>query len=225
MSNSTRTAPKASRQPNRPRRKRGFGGGVFVLLLIFGVALLAVQNDGLRERVASTFEREPGEVVFPLPAAYTGSFTNDWGAAREQGFHEGTDVYAPEGTPLYSITSGTVTTAYGSDGDGWNTLGGYTVMIRADRDSGIVKRGDRLYYAHMAGPTPLEDGARIEAGERIGTVGRTAGEEPGSLGDFPPHLHLGWYGGFGGMLDGEREQATRSGAINPYPLLRDIVNE
>jgi murein DD-endopeptidase MepM/ murein hydrolase activator NlpD len=93
-------------------------------------------------------------------------------------------------------------------------------MVRADRDSGPVRRGDRLYYAHMASPTPLEEGTRIEAGERIGTVGRTAGEEPGTLADFPPHLHLGWYGGIN-FLGEEREYETASsGAINPYPLLR-----
>ncbi len=213
----------------RPSRKRGPGGTVFFLLILFSLALFAAQNDGLRERavsLASFFEREPGETVFPLPAAYAGSFTNDWGAAREQGGHEGTDIYAPEGTPVYSVTSGTVTTAYGSDQEGWNTLGGYTVMIRADRDSGPVKRGDRLYYAHLAGPTQLEDGARVEAGDRIGSVGRTAGEAPGTIADFPPHVHLGWYGGFGGVFGEERPQATSSasGAVNPYPLLRGIVN-
>ncbi|MGI8650903.1 MAG: M23 family metallopeptidase [Rubrobacter sp.] len=213
----------------RPSRKRGSGGTVFFLLILLSLALFVAQNDDLRERAISLthlFEREPGETVFPLPAGYSSSFTNDWGASREQGGHEGTDIYAPQGTPVYSVMSGTVTTAYGSDDDGWNTLGGYTVMVRADRDSGPVKRGDRLYYAHLAGPTSLEDGQRIDAGDRIGSVGRTAGEVPGTVADFPPHVHLGWYGGLGGVFGEERPQATSSasGAINPYPLLRGIVN-
>lgn len=219
-----RPGERNARQPSR--RRRGPGGGVFFLLLVVGLALFAVQNDGLRERATSAFEREPGETVFPLPARYSNSFTNDWGASREQGLHEGTDVYAPQGTPVYSVTSGTVTTTHGSDEDGWNTLGGYTVMVRADRDSGSVRRGDSLYYAHLSETTPLEDGTRVEAGDRIGTVGRTAGEEPGTLADFPPHIHLGWYGGFGGAPGEERRQATSesSGAVNPYPLLRGIVS-
>ncbi len=167
------------------------------------------------------FQREPGKTAFPLPQEYADSYTNDWGAARAQGSHEGTDIYAPEGTPIYSITSGTITNAYGSNDNGWNTLGGYTVMIRADRDSGPVRRGDRLYYAHLEEPTPLENGEHVEAGQRIGTVGRTAGEVPGTVADFPPHLHLGWYGGFGSLFGEEREYETApSGAINPYPLLR-----
>ncbi|MBA2691235.1 MAG: M23 family metallopeptidase [Rubrobacter sp.] len=229
MSEYTRRAPETPNVPddrNPPRkRKRGIGGTVFFFLVAASLVLFIAQNDGLRERVASLFEREPGEAVFPLPPEYGDSYTNDWGAPRSQGTHEGTDIYAPEGTPIYSITSGTITTAYGSNDDGWNTLGGYTVMIRADRDSGPVQRGDRLYYAHMSEPTPLEDGTRIEAGDRIGTVGRTAGEEPGTVADFPPHLHLGWYGGVGGLLGQEREYETAgSGAINPYPLLRQTIS-
>ncbi len=214
------SAPNTRKTPRKPR-KSGIGGVVFFMLVAVSLVLFAVQNDGLRERVVGLFEREPGMAVFPLPPEYATSYTNDWGAPRPQGSHEGTDIYAPEGTPIYSITSGTVTTAYGSDESGWNTLGGYSVMVRADRDSGSVRRGDSLYYAHLSEPTPLEEGTRVEAGERIGTVGRTAGEDPGTVADFPPHLHLGWYGGFGGMFGEERESETSGGgAINPYPMLR-----
>lgn len=225
MTERTPTAPETPEKPESvaPRRKKrgSVGGAVFFLLFAVSLALFAAQNDGLRERVVGLFEREPGVAVFPLPPEYADSYTNDWGEPRPQGSHEGTDIYAPEGTPIYSITSGTITTAYGSDEDGWNTLGGYSVMVRADRDSGPVRRGDRLYYAHLAEPTPLEDGTRVEAGERIGTVGRTAGEEPGTIADFPPHLHLGWYGGLTSFFGEEREYETaQSGAINPYPLLR-----
>lgn len=212
-------APDSRKSPLK--RKRGFGGTVFFLLIAISLVLFAVQNEGLRDRAIGLFEREPGETAFPLPPEYADSYTNDWGASRAQGSHEGTDIYAPEGTPVYSITSGAITTAYGSDENGWNTLGGFTVMVRADRDSGPVRRGDRLYYAHMNAPTPLEEGTRVEAGDRIGTVGRTAGEEPGTVADFPPHLHLGWYGGVGGMFGEEREyESAPSGAINPYPMLR-----
>lgn len=194
-----------------------------MLVVLAGLAALALPDEGLRERAAGLLSREPGEAVFPLPPEYAGAFTDDWGAPREQGSHEGTDIYAPEGTPVYSVTSGTVTGAFGSNDAGWNTLGGYTVMIRADRDAGPVRRGDSLYYAHLSEPTPLSPGERVEAGDPIGTVGRTAGEIPGTVADFPPHLHLGWYGGLGGFLGAEREEgyetSRSSGAINPYRLL------
>ncbi|MGH3086703.1 MAG: M23 family metallopeptidase [Rubrobacteraceae bacterium] len=205
----------AKRKPEstQPERRRG-GLFPFLLLLAIAGALLLTQN------YETFFEREPGPTVFPLPERYSDSYANDWGVPRPQGPHEGTDVYAPEGTPIYSITSGTITNAYGSNEGGWNTLGGYTVMVEADRDSGPVRRGDRLYYAHMNAPTPLEDGTRVEAGDRIGTVGRTSGETEGTIADFPPHLHLGWYGGMS-IFGEEREYETApSGSINPYPLLR-----
>lgn len=212
--------------PRQSRRRPVRWPLAFLLVIVAGLLLLALRDDGLRGRAVSPFEREPGETVFPLPARYTESFANDWGASRTQGRHEGTDVYAPQGTPVYSVTSGTVTTAHGSDEDGWNTLGGYTVMVRADRDSGPVRRGDQLYYAHMNVPTPLEDGEYVEAGDRVGTVGHTAGEKPGTIADFPPHVHLGWYVGFGGVFGEERPQETSesSGATNPYPLLRGVAS-
>ena len=60
-------------------------------------------------------------------------------------------MFAPEGTQIRSITDGTVVTARGSDERGWNSLGGYTVMVEAAYDAGPIRRGDLLYYAHMKG--------------------------------------------------------------------------
>lgn len=161
--------------------------------------------------------------VFPLPERYAGSYANDWGASRVQGRHEGTDVFAPDGIPIRSITDGTVSRAWGSSDDGWNTLGGYTVMIEASHDVGPIERGDRLYYAHMNGPTALQPGEKVEAGQKIGEVGDTGQGPPGTRGEFEPHLHLGWYAGWG-LFETDRTQAA-SGAMNPYPLLRWIEEQ
>ncbi|QYJ16939.1 L-Ala--D-Glu endopeptidase [Rubrobacter xylanophilus DSM 9941] len=158
---------------------------------------------------------DTGTAVFPLPQRYAGSYTNDWGAPRPQGPHEGTDIFAPEGTPVYAITGGTVVA------EGWNTLGGHTVTIAAAYDVGPVREGDRLYYAHLRTSSPLEPGEEVRAGQKIGEVGRTAGEEVGSVADFPPHLHLGWYEGF--RLFRESRAQAPSGAMNPYPLLRQVA--
>lgn len=161
-------------------------------------------------------EPEPRRAVFPLPERYLGSYTNDWGAPRVQGGHEGTDLYAPEGTPVRSITAGTVVRAEETDRDGWNTLGGYTVNVRAGHDVGPVERGDTLYYAHLREPTPLEPGDEVEAGERLGEVGESGGGPPGTREAGPPHLHLGWYAA------SEESQQAQSGARNPYPLLERL---
>jgi peptidoglycan LD-endopeptidase LytH len=193
-------------------------GTAFVLALVAAaaaVAWFAVERQSYDG---------PQTAVFPLPARYAGSYTNDWGASRTQGRHEGTDVFAPEGTPIRSITGGTVTHAYGSDGDGWNTLGGYTVMVEAAYDVGEIKRGDRLYYAHMNAPTPLEPGDVVVPGQKIGEVGDTGQGPKGTSGEFEPHLHLGWYAGWGALSPDDRPTAA-SGAMNPYPLLRWIERQ
>lgn len=134
-----------------------------------------------------------------------------------QGKHEGTDVFAPEGTKIRSITDGTVTRARGANDRGWNSLGGYTVMVEAAYDTGPIRRGDLLYYAHMKSRSTLIPGATVEAGEKLGEVGSTGQGPEGTRGRFQPHLHLGWYEG--GWLGDERPSAS-SGAMNPYPLLR-----
>lgn len=157
--------------------------------------------------------RGNARAIFPLPERYFDSYTDDWGAARPQGGHEGTDLMSPRGTPLYAITDGTVVPVSGSNSNGWNSLGGYTVMIRADHGVGPVKKGDLFYYAHMDRESDLRIGSRVEAGERVGVVGDTGYGPEGTRGKFPTHLHLGWYD-----TTGTTSEAP-SGAMNPYPLL------
>ncbi|QIN84620.1 peptidoglycan DD-metalloendopeptidase family protein [Rubrobacter tropicus] len=155
--------------------------------------------------------------VFPLPEDYLDDYEDTWGASRSDGrTHEGTDVFAPDGTPIYSITGGKVVPVSGSDSRGWDDLGGWTVMVEATEGVGPVEAGDTLLYAHMNGPTGLKPGDVVEAGQQIGEVGSTGEGPPGSV--LPDgrggHLHLGWY------TDGSGSRAEAgSGAMNPYPLL------
>ena len=157
-----------------------------------------------------------GRIVFPLERRFYASYDDTWGAPRAQGGHEGTDLMTPSGVPEYAITDGTVVPVEGSDADGWNSLGGHTVMVRADYSMGPVEAGDLFYYAHLERESPLRIGTRVSAGQVVGYAGDTGQGPPGTSGLFPPHLHLGWYDGTGG-----REEAP-SGAMNPYPLLEWI---
>ena len=159
---------------------------------------------------------EGGRVVFPLEKRFYYSYEDTWGAPRTQGGHEGTDLMTPSGVPEYAITDGTVVPVAGSDADGWNTLGGYTVMVRADYSIGPIKQGDLFYYAHLEKESALPIGSRVQAGQVVGYAGDTGQGPPATRGLFPPHLHLGWYD-----VGGAREQAD-SGAMNPYPLLEWI---
>lgn len=159
---------------------------------------------------------ESSKVVFPLQEEYFYSYEDTWGAARPQGGHEGTDLMTPAGVPEYAVTDGTVVPVAGANDDGWNTLGGYAVMIRADHSIGPVEKGDLFYYAHLEREGPLPIGTRVRAGQVVGYAGDTGQGPEGTSGLFPPHLHLGWYDGTGGRSE------VASGAMNPYPLLEWI---
>ena len=154
------------------------------------------------------------KAIFPLPDRYLNSYDDTWGAARIQGAHEGTDLMSPTGTPEYAITDGTLVPVSGSNADGWNTLGGYAVMLRADYSIGPVHAGDLFYYAHMNRKSPLPIGTRVRAGQVLGVVGDTGQGPEVTRGLFPSHLHLGWYD-----MSGARTNLP-SGAMNPYPLLQ-----
>ena len=160
---------------------------------------------------------EPGSsrVVFPLPNEYFNSYDDTWGAARPQGGHEGSDLMSPSGTPEFALTDGRLVAVAGSNENGWNRLGGYTVMLEAAYDIGPIKKGDLFYYAHMDRESSLPIGTEVRAGQRIGAVGDTGEGREGTRGKFPPHLHLGWYDA---ELSEDRS-GTESGAMDPYPLL------
>ncbi len=100
-----------------------------------------------------------------------------WGAPRPGGRgHEGVDVFASRGTPVFAAAPGYVLRA------GENTLGGLNVFT-------IGPGGVRYYYAHLdrtaLGMTP---GREVTTDTVIGYVGNT-----GNASTTPPHLHFGMY--------------------------------
>lgn len=109
----------------------------------------------------------------PLPGR---ALTDTWGAARSQGRrHEGTDIFAPRGTPVRATTRGVVVNR------GENTLGGRTMMV-------LGPAGQRHYYAHLERYPELREGDWVEAGDIVGYVG-----DSGNARGTPPHLHYGIY--------------------------------
>ena len=182
------------------------------------------KNDSSEERAFQSRETGPvcgdlrnvpksSKVVFPLSDRFFDSYDDTWGAARPQGGHEGTDLMTPMNTPEYAMTDATVVPVSGANANGWNSLGGYTLMLRADYSVGPVQEGDLFYYAHMDREASLKIGTRVQAGQLIGYAGDTGQGSEITRGLFPPHLHLGWYDTSGTRTD------LASGAMNPYPLL------
>ena len=107
-------------------------------------------------------------MVCPVPGA---SYMNDWGFPRGSArFHEGTDLFASEGTTIVAPVSGVVT--FGSD-----HLGGTTFSLSTP-DGWVV------YGAHLA--STIGDGGQVAAGTPIATVGSSGNADGGD-----PHLHMG----------------------------------
>lgn len=156
---------------------------------------------------------ESSRVVFPLPDEYLGSYEAGWGSPRPQGGHEGADLMSPAGTPEFAVTDGTIVEVAGANENGWNRLGGYTVMLEAAYDVGPIRSGDLFYYAHLDERSSLPIGTEVRAGQQVGVVGDTGEGPEGTRGEFPSHLHLGWYDA------GEARSEVESGAMDPYPLL------
>ncbi|MFM9280484.1 LysM peptidoglycan-binding domain-containing protein [Paenibacillus jiagnxiensis] len=135
--------------------------------------------------------------LFPLAMNTYSSFSDTWGDARKFGgdrHHEGTDILAPLGTPVYSVTDGVVTNY------GWSTLGGWRLMIK-------TANGYSLYYAHLSKYADnVAKGSVVKKGQMIGYVGNTGYGPEGTSGQFVPHLHVGIY--------------DASGAVNPFNSLK-----
>lgn len=157
-------------------------------------------------------EAKKTNAAFPLPKDSGYEYQDDWGADRPTygGSHEGTDIFVADGTPISSVTAGKVVS------NNWDDLGGWIMMIEATESVGPVRAGDQLYYAHQMEQSPVSEGDKVEAGEKIGKVGSTGEGPEGSI--LPEgrgrHLHLGWYD----PTDTRAESGT--GAMNTYPLLQ-----
>lgn len=150
-------------------------------------------------------------MTFPVARANWHSvvtFGRDWHDPRFRlvderwqlvGVHEGNDIIAEEGTPVFSMTAGTV------EAIGWTFYSGTRVGIRgAD--------GRYYFYAHLSQVAPgVGVGAPVEPGSVLGRVGNTGYGDPGQEDEFPPHLHLGI-----------REGDTW---VDPYPTVRRLYRE
>ena len=110
-----------------------------------------------------------GELCWPLPGhTYISCHFGETDAFGNAG-HRGTDIPAPEGTPILAAHSGTVLVS------GWNDSYGNQVLL--DNGAGLSTR-----YAHMTA-TAVTAGETVTAGQVIGYVGST-GDSTGN------HLHF-----------------------------------
>lgn len=117
-----------------------------------------------------------GIFAWPLPQSFTitspfgyrqDPFTGEWS------YHNGTDIAAPQGTPILAAADGNVTVANGTDPWG----GSYGYHVKLDHGGGM-----ETLYAHCLA-IAVTAGQQVQQGEVIGYVGST-GNSTGK------HLHF-----------------------------------
>lgn len=121
-------------------------------------------------------------------------FSDTWMSPRAGGRrHEGVDIIARTGQPLYAVVDGTITRQFF---DRPGSLGGNALRLTASD-------GTYFHYAHLSA---FADGigldSRVVAGQVIGYVGNTGSSSA-------PHLHFEYHPGGGA-------------AVNPFPIVKAV---
>lgn len=168
------------------------------------------KSVGIIMNIAKLFKKyntiELNEKHFPLPIRANYTYRNTWGDPRGWGgrrIHEGTDIFAHYGVPVYSTCYGVV------ELKGWNRFGGWRIGIRDANNT-------YHYFAHLNGfAKDLKVGQIVEPGQIIGSVGSSGYGPPGTSGKFPPHLHYGMY----------KDNGFSEWSFDPFPHLKKWEKE
>ena len=132
------------------------------------------------------------ELPLPVYGVSLSDVEDSWGVARSEGrSHEGVDIFASQGTPVFSATDGyVVITDFGY-------RGGRNVIVLGP---GRV----HYYYAHFIRIADgITEGTKLTQDTVLGYVGAT-----GNAVGTPPHLHFGVY-------------PKTWEPVNPYGMLTD----
>jgi len=117
-------------------------------------------------------------ILMPVYGMRASSVSDTWGSPRDGGerSHEGQDIFAPRGTPVFSGTNGYVRRIRST------SIGGNNILITG-------AGGRRYYYAHLHRfAEGLAVGQWVTTDTVIGFVGNSGNAET-----TPPHLHFGMY--------------------------------
>ena len=153
-------------------------GLVTMLLLASGLGGAISDKLLLYVQIARLYAAEPpARISMPVAGVTKKQIANTWKAPRGNNRrHEGQDIFAKRGTPVYSATRGYVYRI------GENALGGQTVSV-------IGAGGRVYYYAHLDSYAEgLAEGDYVTPKTKLGFVGTT-----GNAQGTPPHLHFGVY--------------------------------
>ena len=151
---------------------------VILVVMVSGLGGMVVDELVFYGRIARLYTEQPdSRLAMPVQDVLKKQIANTWHAPRgTDRLHEGQDIFAPKGTPIFSATPGYVYKI------GENNLGGQTVSV-------IGAGGRVYYYAHLDSYAPgLTEGKPVNTKTLLGYVGTT-----GNAQGTPPHLHFGIY--------------------------------
>jgi murein DD-endopeptidase MepM/ murein hydrolase activator NlpD len=151
-----------------------------------------------RVQQGSACFKESGSLGYRFPVAGPFSFRDTWAESRSGGrIHRAVDIFAPEGSEVYAITTGVVDTLA--------TLGeaGITLFLRGQDGKGYG-------YMHLQGYAPgLAEGKVVRTGALIGYVGRTGIQTSAA------HLHFQVYAD---------HRLCKDELLNPYNFLVQLCH-
>jgi peptidase M23-like protein len=166
------------------------------------IALLAL---ALAAGAAGATPQSVPQLVFPVVGAV--EYSDDFGAPRAGGPHQGIDILADKRSPAVAAEKGTVkfwTTSatagcmlylHGASGTTY-----LYIHLNNDLTAGNDNRGKCV--AGTAYAPGLKDGARVSAGQLVGYVG-----DSGDANGIHPHLHF-------------EVHPNDGAAVDPYPYLK-----
>jgi murein DD-endopeptidase MepM/ murein hydrolase activator NlpD len=186
----------------------GLGGLILAILLLWIGALTLLPDARVAATRTIAVDPSPvqtgvatgGDVLeVPIAGVARSALVDSWGDPRDNGLrpHHGTDIMAPQMTPVRAAAPGTVEKLFVS------AAGGTTLYLRTQQ------RDWTLYYAHLAGYAPgVHEGQAVRSGDVLGYVGDTGNAGAGNY-----HLHFG-------MMRTTSEQHWYQGEdVDPYPYL------
>lgn len=130
------------------------------------------RKDGAAEQAEDKSKDAKAVLNFAAMPLKSGVITSPFGEREDGGTtenHNGTDIGADEGEPVFAVLDGRVITAEMD-----NSYGNYIILDHGD--------GVRTLYAHCSKLT-VSKGDTVKAGDRLGLVGQT-GDADGA------HLHF-----------------------------------
>jgi murein DD-endopeptidase MepM/ murein hydrolase activator NlpD len=154
--------------------------------------------------LASSAAAAPGKAVPRLifPVVGTTSYSDDFGAPRAGGAHQGIDILAARRAPAVAVEAGTVKFWTTSANAGCmlylhGASGTTYLYIHLNNDLTMHNDNRGSCVAGISYAPGLKDGARVAAGQLIGYVG-----DSGDANGIHPHLHFEVHPNDGAAVDG-----------------------